>query len=111
MVQRVQTLFVSDLSGDDLGHDVETVTFSYEGAEYEIDLSPQEYAVLDQTLANYAAHGRRIGGRRKSRRAKTPNRDASELSDIRRWARENNHPVSDRGRISTALREAYRAAH
>ncbi len=110
MVQRIQTHFVSDLSGENLGGDGETVTFSYGGVEYEIDLSREERVLLDQTLAPYIEHSRRVGGRRQTRATKTTHRNGSEVTDIRRWARENNHPVKERGRISSALREAYRAA-
>jgi len=39
----------------------------------------------------------------------TPNRN--DTATIRAWARRNGHPVSARGRISDAVRDAYNAAH
>ncbi len=111
MAQRVQTLFVSDLSGEELGGGGETVTFSYRGVDYEIDVSPEEGAEFDQAMAKYIQHGRRVGGRRQIRAGKTPGQGKGELDAIRSWARENGHQVSDRGRISKRVREAYTAAH
>jgi hypothetical protein len=39
----------------------------------------------------------------------TPNRN--DTATIRAWARRNDHPVSARGRIPDAVRDAYNAAH
>lgn len=39
----------------------------------------------------------------------TPNRN--DTATIRSWARRNGHPVSARGRIPDAVRDAYNAAH
>ncbi len=111
MAQRVLTLLVSDLSGEELGGGGETVTFTYRGVDYEIDVSPDESAEFDQVMAKYVQHGRRVGGRRQTRAGKTPGQGKGELDVIRAWARENGHQVSDRGRISKRVREAYAAAH
>ncbi len=111
MAQRVQTLFVSDLSGDELGEGGETVTFTYQGVDYEIDVSPDEAVELDAVMGKYIQHGRRVGGRRQTRAGKTPIQGKGESDAIRSWARENGHQVSDRGRISKKVRDAYTAAH
>jgi hypothetical protein len=37
--------------------------------------------------------------------------DSNQLAKIREWARANGHQVSDRGRISIAVQEAYHAAN
>ncbi len=111
MAQRVQTLFVSDISGEELGGGGETVTFTYRGVDYEIDVSPDEGAGFDEAMAKYIQHGRRVGGRRQAQAAKSPGQGKGELDAIRSWARENGHQVSDRGRISKKVRDAYTAAH
>lgn len=113
MAQRFQTLFVSDLSGEDLGEDGETVTFNIKGVDYEIDLSSQEVAGFDEAVAMYIEHGRRVGGRRQSSPSnRTKNTGAKEdLNVIREWARTSGHQVSDRGRISKKVLDAYHAAH
>lgn len=113
MAQRIQTLFVSDLSGEDLGKDGETVSFTIKGVEYEIDLSSQEAAGFDKAVAMYIEHGRRVGGRRQSSPSSrtTNSGDKEDLNAIREWARANGHQVSDRGRISKTVKDAYNAAH
>jgi len=47
------------------------------------------------------------GGTRRKRTATNRNDTAT----IRAWARRNGHPVSARGRIPAAARDAYNAAH
>ncbi|MGI9017273.1 MAG: histone-like nucleoid-structuring protein Lsr2 [Euzebya sp.] len=111
MAQRVQTLIVSDLSGEELGGGGETHTFTYRGVDYEIDVSPDESAEFDEVMAKYIQHGRRVGGRSQTRAGKTPGKGKEELDAIRSWARENGHQVSDRGRISKKVQDAYTAAH
>ncbi len=74
-------------------------------------MSPEEGAEFDQAMAKYIQHGRRVGGRRQIRAGKTPGQGKGELDAIRSWARQNGHQVSDRGRISKRVREAYTAAH
>ncbi len=111
MAQRVQTLIVSDLSGEELGGGGDTVTFTYRGVDYEIDVSPDESAEFDQAMAKYIQHGRRVSGRRQTRAGKTLGQGKEELDAIRSWARENGHQVSARGRISKKVRDAYTAAH
>ena len=44
MAQRVVTQFVSDLSGEELGKERQTVTFGWKGSTYEVDLSTDEAA-------------------------------------------------------------------
>ncbi len=92
MAQRVLTLLVSDLSGEELGGGGETVTFTYRGVDYEIDVSPDESAEFDQVMAKYVQHGRRVGGRRQTRAGKTPGQ-----------AKRNSMP-SGHGRARTVTR-------
>ncbi len=109
MAQRVQMLFVSDLSGDDLGESGETVKFGYKGAEYEIDLSEKEVAGFDKAIALYIEHSRKIGGRRQSGSQSSASKE--DLNKIRGWAKANDHQVSERGRIAQTVKDAYYAAN
>lgn len=111
MAQRVQVILVDDVSG---GEATETVEFAVDGVSYEIDLSDENAAKLRDALAPWIAVARRSGGRRQTRRrsggsASSSSRD--ELAKIREWGRENGYKVSDRGRVSQELQEAYAAAH
>ena len=52
---------------------------------------------------------RTIGGRKGKQKARP--KSAGDADAIRSWAKENNIPVSDRGRISAVVREQYYAAN
>ena len=109
MAQRVQVLLVDDIDGGDA---TETVSFALDGVSYEIDLSDANAARLRDELASWVGHARRAGGQRKSPRripGGVPRR--ADLAEIREWARQNGHKVSDRGRISAAVQAAYDQAH
>lgn len=111
MATRTITQLVSDLSGDDIAEgNGETVDFSYRGVEYSIDLTGKEAAGFDKSIAMYIEHATRVGGRRRSSGSSSRS-NKSDLDAIRTWARENGHKVSDRGRISQAVKDAYEAAH
>lgn len=107
MAQRVVTQFVSDLSGEELGTDGQTVKFGYLGVDYEIDLSPAEADAFADALSAYLHAARRVGGRRKS--SSRASRD--DLASVRAWAKEHGYKVSSQGRIAREVLEAYDAAH
>ena len=96
----------------------QTVAFGLDGQTYEIDLDAEHAGELRSTLQRYIAAARRIGeqpaapattGRARPRRsAATTQRN--DTAAIRAWARDQGHPVSDRGRIPAAVRQAYEAA-
>jgi hypothetical protein len=86
-----------------------TVTFAVDGIAYEIDLSDAHLAELHQALTPYTNAGRRTG-RKSNGTAGATKTDKAELAKIREWARQNGHEVSDRGRVSGTIRDAYDAA-
>lgn len=111
MAQRVQIVLEDDLDG---GAAAETVTFGLDGVSYEIDLSDKNAGKLRDEFASWIGHARRSGGRRSTgRRTAGPSTGGSrrDLSAVRAWARANGHQVSDRGRVSAAVQEAYDKAH
>ncbi|MBA4084128.1 histone-like nucleoid-structuring protein Lsr2 [Janibacter terrae] len=108
MAQRVQILLEDDLDG---GEATETVTFALDGVTYEIDLSDKNAATLRDALAGYIGAGRRVSGRRSSGATSGSRSNSGELTKIREWARANGHDVSDRGRISQKVRDAYAKAN
>ena len=112
MAQKVQVTLVDDLDGSEAD---ETVSFALDGTGYEIDLSAANAAELRDGLARWVGSARRAGGR-SSGRSSRPSRssgssDRQRLADVREWARQNGHKVSDRGRISGEVLAAYDAAH
>ena len=111
MAQRTQTILIDDVDG---GEGTETVTFALDGVTYEIDLSKSNASALRDAMAPWVGHGRRVTGRA-SVAARSGGRKASSSGNdsaaVRRWARSNGHTVSERGRISGAVMDAYAAAH
>jgi len=103
MAQKIQVVLVDDIDG---GEAVETVSFSLDGVGYEIDLSQKNAAELRGALESWIASGRRVSGRRAASRG----RGSSDAHKIREWAKANGHEVSERGRVSAKIREAYAAS-
>ncbi|WP_018157145.1 histone-like nucleoid-structuring protein Lsr2 [Demetria terragena] len=108
MAQKVIVQLLDDVDGQTAD---ETVTFGLDGVTYEIDLSAANAAKLRDELATWVGHGRRVGGRRATG-GRTPVRASrSDLGAIREWGRSNGYQVSDRGRVSQELQDAYDKAN
>jgi Lsr2 len=110
MAQKTVVTVVCDLPHDGEIEGSETVSFAFDGAAYEIDVCSAHAKELHDTFAPYTERSRRVSGsgrRRKSRSG--PGRERS--SDIRAWARQRGHKVSDRGRIPASIISDYEAAH
>lgn len=86
MAQKVEVRLEDDLDGGPAEH---TVTFALDGKDYEIDLS-------------HLRHPQRLD---------PPPSTDPDTAKIRAWAKDNGHPVSDRGRIHQSVKDAYYAAH
>jgi hypothetical protein len=114
VAQKVVVSLVDDLTGTVAD---ETVEFGLDGKTYEIDLSSGNATRLREALASYVAAARRPGGRRGVRRVArvaasegpaTTGSDREHNQAIREWARARGMKVSERGRLSAELVEAYR---
>ena len=117
MAQKVQVILVDDVDG---GEAEESVSFALDGVNYEIDLSAKNAEALREALAPYVGHARKVGGRGRSGGGRSgggaaaraaSGRSKADLGDVRSWARENGFQVSDRGRVSSEVMQAYDAAH
>jgi hypothetical protein len=109
VASRTITTLTDDIDGGDAD---ETVTFSFKGTSYEIDLSKKNVDKMVKALKPYTSAARKAGGRRSGTgRTTASGADRQQLAKIREWARANGHQVSDRGRISAAVQEAYHAAN
>ena len=106
-MRKVQVVLQDDIDG---GEPAQTVSFSLEGKAFEIDLTEGNVAALRDCLAPWIASARPAASGRVPSPRTRPSR-ASDTLDIRRWAKANNIPVSDRGRISIDLRTRYEASH
>jgi hypothetical protein len=90
----------------------ETVSFSLDGVEYEIDLSTKNARKLRSVFEQWTGSARKVG-RVSRNRAKTGMRTATDKQQtgaIREWAKNNGYNVSSRGRIQADIIEAYNKA-
>lgn len=110
MAQKTIVRLVDDLDNRELNGDGQTVTFGFQKTEYEIDLSEQNVQRLHDALAPFIAAGRRVNGRSNGS-ASPAKADHAQLQAMRQWAKENGMKVSDRGRVSREVQEAYHAAN
>ena len=110
MAQRTQIILIDDLDGKELASGGQTVTFGYDGVEYSIDLSDKNAAKLGSALEPFIAAARKSGGRKKTAPKKSPPTSKLDPHLLRAWARENGYQVSDRGRVSRQIQEAYASA-
>ncbi|MCF4122151.1 Lsr2 family protein [Antribacter sp. KLBMP9083] len=109
MVQKVQVVLVDDIDG---GVAEETVTFGLDGVSYEIDLSAAHASELREAFAMWVGHARKASSRPAAARpAARRSRGSSNTAAVREWAKSTGLAVSDRGRISTEIQEAYDKAH
>ncbi len=108
MAQRITTLFIDDIDGDEA---VGTVRFALDGTDYEIDLNSQNSDDLRNILRKYAALGRKVGGAaRRTGRSGRGSRSTLSSAEVRNWARMHNVEVKDRGRVPADIVEQYQAA-
>jgi hypothetical protein len=110
MAQRVQVLLEDDLNG---GAATQTVSFSIDGAAYEIDLNDENAAKFRDSFAVWIRAGRKAGRSSTggaARRRPAANR-RSGVQQEREWLIANGYEVSSRGRIPANLREIYDKAH
>lgn len=106
MAKRVITTLEDDLDGSDAN---ETITFSIDGTEYEIDLNNAHATELRGALNKYTVVARRTAGRAKP--VRRPSAGSTDTKAVRAWAIENGFPVNSRGRIQADVIERYAAAH
>lgn len=107
MAQKVNIVLVDDLDGTEA---TETVTFGLDGSSYEIDLNDANAAALREALSGYVGHARKNSGGSR-RRKSAGSSSSSNTKDVREWAKSQGMEVSERGRISADVQQAYDAAH
>ena len=110
MAQHVNVVLVDDLDGSLAD---ETVTFALDGANYEIDLTAENADRLREGFQEWLQSARRVSGSRKrgNRTATKQSAVGASNSTIREWARATGHEVSERGRITAEVVDAFTAAN
>ncbi|MGN0097121.1 MAG: Lsr2 family protein [Corynebacterium sp.] len=118
MGRRTVITFADDIDQEELAPDeVRTVKFGYRGADYVLDLSELNAAILDEELEPYLGAARKLpksasaGTARSSSPSSSSASDAARNRRIRQWANENGREVSARGKIAADVISDYEAAH
>ena len=117
-VAQIQTVrLTDDLTG---GKADETIPFTFDGKQLEIDLSTGNATALRKALAPFVAAARSVSpasGPRTGRVARRsidsgPSGTAARQHNqtVRAWARQNGYTVSERGRIPAEVISAYQSA-
>jgi hypothetical protein len=114
MAQKLVVELVDDLDGT-VSEDIATVPFGLDGAEYEIDLTEDNANHPRETLSDFVAAARRIGGRVKrsaapAKQSARPAADREQTRAIHERARQNGFELSDRGRIASHVIDAFEEA-
>ena len=110
---------IDDLDGKPIDTGLEhEVTFSYQGADYRIDLRPANADKIEAVFAPYIKAAEKVSSAGKARtktstaaKASGSGRSAEQLKAIRDWAANNGFDVSPRGRIKADVIDAFDAAH
>ena len=111
MATVTRTYMIDDLDGSE--DDVSTVLFALDKKDYAIDLSAANAERLREKLAKFVDTATPV----KSSKARLPGKTKPHTSErgtsqeIREWARANGYGVSDRGRISQAVWDAFDEVH
>ena len=118
MARQTTVTVTDDLDGS---ANAKEVSFSLDGDTWTIDLSAKNRAAIEKALKPYIAKATqqptqpsrrgRAGTPAKGARRVPSRRSRGDLGEIRTWANSNGYAVSDRGRISADVQQAYDSAH
>ncbi|MGV9834281.1 histone-like nucleoid-structuring protein Lsr2 [Nocardia niigatensis] len=110
MARKVIVEMVDDYDGKSAAE--ETVRFAVDGVDYEIDLSKLNAAKMRGMFEPWTEHARKVGRAPRGTRVGKPRStvDREQTQAIREWARGNGFEVSNRGRVSAEILEAYNKA-
>nr|WP_294691136.1 Lsr2 family protein [uncultured Friedmanniella sp.] len=109
MAQKTIVKMYDDLDGSEIDAEGKSVSFSFDGVSYEIDLNSKNVQKMREDLRTYIEKARKVSGRNRAGAKAEP--APVDTKAVRAWAEEQGMEVSARGRLSTELIEQYRAAH
>ncbi|BAH56049.1 histone-like nucleoid-structuring protein Lsr2 [Rhodococcus opacus] len=115
MARKVVVELVDDIDGTVFGEDGESITFSVNGVDYEIDLKDKHASKFHKQIGFFIEHATRVGDRtRRSDRPVAPDapvRRRGNGKEIRAWATEQGYEISSRGRIPAEVEQWFQDAH
>jgi Lsr2 len=88
-----------------------TVDFSFQGTQYEIELSDEHLNEMQEYLQPYIKAGRRKNGSKGRASVSRKPKVKPDNAAIREWARSTGIDVSKTGRIPKSVIEQYQSAH
>jgi hypothetical protein len=107
-MRKTVVVLEDDLDGSEAS---ETLNFSVDGAEYEIDLNADHANELRSALSRYTNVARKVTSGRGRPVAHKSRGAGADAKAIRMWAIDNGLQVNTRGRIQADIVEKYLAAH
>ena len=111
MAQRTQIVLIDDLDGAEIKDgDAQSVTFTWSGVDYSIDLSKANADKLQKAIGPYLEKAQRVGGRRSRPSAASSSGGQVDTKAVRAWAASNGIELSSRGRVPADVIEKYKAA-
>jgi len=120
MARKVQILMVDDLDGKELPDgEAQTVKFSLDNSDYEIDLSQKNADALRKVMGKYTEAARRVAragktssGRRVQHTGLVDAGTGVNPKEVRAWAVDKGLMSADsRGRIPTEIVTKYKEEH
>lgn len=111
MARQVVVTIVDDIDANKVAE--ESVEFSIDGINYEIDLSAENAQKLRHDISQWSNHARKVVGRGKKTKISTKSATTGAKNQsalIRSWAREQGIPVTERGRIPSSIVEQFHRA-
>ena len=111
MAQRL--ILIDDL---DESEGAETITYTVNGQDYEIDLSEENSQRFYDVLGPYIEKSRRVQRQaaptpRRGDRRRSSGSGRDDIQQIRAWAQSQGMGVSERGRVKKDIIDAYDQAH
>jgi hypothetical protein len=107
MARKTVVTLEDDLDGTEAS---ETINFSVDGTEYEIDLNAEHANALRSALSRFTNVARKTSGGRVRTAARKTSSSAVDAKAVRMWAIDNGLQVNTRGRIQADIVEKYLAA-
>ncbi|WP_250442673.1 Lsr2 family protein [Actinotalea sp. C106] len=102
MAQKTRVIITDDIDGSE---GAQSYAFSWQGTNYEIDLTDEHRDDFLRALEPFITAGRKTAGSR----SRATSKGSSDAAVVREWGRANGFKVPDRGRIPADVRTAYDA--
>jgi len=111
MAQRTQIVLIDDLDGTEIKDgEAQSITFSWSGVDYSIDLSKANADKFEKAMGPYLEKAQRVSGRRSRPTSSSSTQSQVDTKAVRAWAASNGIELSNRGRVPADVIQKYQAA-